>query len=236
MNPQLVFHAAGWDQDLLNAIGDRTVSIESSVAIAGDTAWFANSGGLLQGWDVSFLRTGQGEPARTFRFWLGDDTDASIVADDEGFIYAGVEFERGTARASEVGQLVKLDPRVPDAPIAWSVHDESSGTWSTPAVLDDLVIWPVRSGTVYGLDRATGAVRWQVELAAPIMGSPVVVDDVWIQGDCDGNLHGFDVSDPSVTPPALWSVHLGGCIEATPAVWKGGIYVGTRAGQVHVLR
>ena len=235
MNPQLVFHAAGWDEELLSSIGDRTVSIEGSVAIAGDTAWFANSGGLLQGWDVSFLRTGQGEPTRTFRYWLGDDTDASIVADDEGFVYAGVEYERGTARASEVGQLVKLDPRVPDNPIAWSVHDEGSGTWSTPAVVDDLVIWPVRSGTVYGLDRATGAVRWKVELPAPLMGSPVVVDDVWIQGDCDGTLRGFDVSDTTIQPPSLWAVTLGGCIEATPAVWDGRIFVGTRSGLEYAL-
>ena len=28
---------------------------------------------------------------------------------------------------------------------------------------------------------------------------------------------------------------LGGCIESTPAVWKGRIYVGTRAGAVHAL-
>jgi outer membrane protein assembly factor BamB len=234
-NPELVFHAAGWDEELLGDIGDRTVSIEQSVTIVGDTVWFANSGGLLQGWNVSFLRTGQGAPARTFRYWLGDDADASIVADADGYLYAGVEFERGTARAREVGQLVKIDPRNPASPIVWSVHDERSGTWSTPAVLDDLVIWPTRAGTVYGLDRASGAVRWQVELAAPVMGSPVIVDDVWIQGDCNGVLHGFDVSDPSAQPAELWAVALGGCIEATPAVWNGHIYVGTRGGLEYAL-
>ena len=51
-------------------------------------------------------------------------------------------------------------------------------------------------------------------------------------GDClAGDFHAFDVSNPHVIPPELWSVHLGGCIEATPAVWKGKIYIGTRAGQ-----
>jgi outer membrane protein assembly factor BamB len=238
IDPQLVFHAAGWDDQLLRDVGDRTVSIEESVTVAGDTAWFGNSGGLLQGWDVSFLRTGQGTPTRTFRYWLGDDADASIVADADGYLYAGVEYERQNARANEVGQLVKVDPRRPDNPVVWSVHDNStnkSGTWSTPAVLDDVVIWPTRPGTVYGLDRATGAERWRVSLPAPIMGSPVVVDGVWIQGDCDGVLHGFDVSEPTRQPRQLWSVRLGGCIEATPAVWKGRIYVGTRAGLEYAL-
>jgi outer membrane protein assembly factor BamB len=153
-------------------------------------------------------------------------------------LYVGAEHERGTARSSEVGQLLKLDPRVPDNPVVWAVHDEGSnesGTWSTPAVLDDVVIWPTRPGTVYGLDRATGAVLWEVDLPAPLMGSPVVVNDVWIQGDCAGVLHGFDVGDPRVQPRPLWTVELGGCIEATPAVWNGRIYVGTRAGQEYAL-
>jgi len=58
----------------------------------------------------------------------------------------------------------------------------------------------------------------------------VIVDDVLIQGDCAGVLHGYDVSDTRVDPPELWSVAIGDCIESTPAVWDGRIYVGTRAG------
>jgi outer membrane protein assembly factor BamB len=236
--PELVFHAAGWDDELLAAIGDHEVSIENSVAMSGDTAYFANSGGLLQGWDLSSVRTGSGTPTRTFRFWLGDDADASIVVDDEGFLYAGVEWQRGNARAEEVGQLVKLDPRVPDAPIVWSVpvrDGNPGGSFSTPAVLDDLVVWPTRNGTVYGLDRATGEPAWTVELPAPLMGSPVVVDDVWIQGDCNGVLHAYDLDGVAGPPVERWAVELGGCIEATPAVWEGRVYVGTRGGHLHAL-
>jgi outer membrane protein assembly factor BamB len=160
-----------------------------------------------------------------------------VVVDDDGFLYVGAEWQRGNARAEEVGQLQKLDPRAAN-PLVWSVpvRDGSpGGTFSTPAVLDDLVIWPTRNGTVLGLDRVSGATRWTVELPAPLMGSPVVVDDVWIQGDCAGELHAFDVSDTTVAPPRRWTVPLGGCIEATPAVWDGRIYVATRAGRLHAL-
>ncbi len=214
-------------------VGDNDVSIEGSVAVVGDTAYFANSGGLLQGWDLSSLRTGEGTPTRTFRFWMGDDVDASVVVDTDGYLYVGVEHERGTARSREIGQLVKIDPRHPDDPVVWSVPDadgNSSGTWSTPALVGDTVIWPTGPGRVLGLDRATGAVRWTVRLPGPLIGSPAVVDGVWIQGDCSGVLHGFDVRNPAVSPPELWTVKLGGCIEATPAVWNGTIYVGTRGG------
>ena len=115
--PELVFNAPGWDDELTAALNTRQndVSIENSVAYHEGVVYFANSGGLVQGWDVSGLAEGV-EPTRVFRFWTGDDTDASVVIDDEGFLYVGVENERGNARAAEVGQLVKLDPRRPDEP------------------------------------------------------------------------------------------------------------------------
>jgi len=97
------------------------------------------------------------------------------------------------------------------------------------------VIVPTNSGQVIGLDRFTGAERWRVQLAGPTWSSPVIVDDVWIQGDCNGVLHGFDVSDTSIEPVPLWTVQLSGCIESTPAVWNGQIIVGTRAGYVYAV-
>ena len=63
----------------------------------------------------------------------------------------------------------------------------------------------------------------------------MIVDDVLIQGDCSGVLHGYDVSDTSVAPRELWNVTLEGCIESTPAVWNGRIFVGTRAGRFYAM-
>jgi hypothetical protein len=236
--PQLVFNAPGWDDQLLADIGDSNVSIENSVVMVGDTAYFSNSGGLVQGWDISFVRTGQGSPTRTFRYWAGDDMDGSLVADERGMLYAGVEYERGLPRAEEVGQIVKLDPSKPDDPLVWSIplrRASTDGVWATPALHRDIVIVPTHLGTVLGIDRATGRTRWELDLPGPTWSSPVVVDDVWLQGDCNGVLHAYDVSDTTAAPRELWSVELGGCIESTPALWKGRIYVGTRAGQVWAI-
>jgi outer membrane protein assembly factor BamB len=68
-----------------------------------------------------------------------------------------------------------------------------------------------------------------------VWGSPVIVDEVLLIGDCDGGFHAFDVSDPDADPPELWNVDLGGCVEATPAVWGGRIYIGSRNGHLYVL-
>ena len=231
VSPELVFHAPGWDDQLLDDLGDTQVSIESSVAIWGDTVYFANSGGLVQGWDIRGLREGR-PPSRNFRFWTGDDTDATVVIDDEGMLYVASEWERRTARAEEVGQIMKLDPRRDD-PLLWSVPIQwgsVSGVWATPALYRDLVVVATHEGRLLGIDRLTGSVRWAKTLPGPTWQSPVVVDGVLLQGDCEGVLHAYDISDTRVEPPELWAVELGGCIESTPAVWKSSIYVGTRAG------
>ena len=171
--------------------------MENAVTLVGDTAYFTSSGGLVQGWDLSSLRTGQGEITRTFRFWTGDDTDATIVADEEGYLYVGQEWDRRNDRGREVGQLLKLDPRQPDNPIVWSIPDQvgdKSGTWSTPALYRDTIIWPTFNGPMYGIDRATGAIRWTIELPWSVMSSPVVVDDVLMQADATGVVHAWDLT------------------------------------------
>ncbi len=233
--PELVFNTPGWDDELTAALTTRQndVSIENSVAYSEGVVYFANSGGLVQGWDVSGLAEGV-EPTRVLRYWAGDDIDASIVIDDEGFLYVGVEKERGNARAEEVGQLIKLDPRQPDDPLVWSVPD-SAGFWATPALHADIVIAASDGGTVYGVDRQTGEVRWTFPLPPPTWQSAVVVDDTLIQGDCEGGLHAYDVSDTGVAPPRLWTVELEGCIESTPALWHGRLFVGTRGGSFYAI-
>ncbi len=240
VDPELTWSTPGWDDELLAAIGDREVSIENSVSIHRDTVYFANSGGLVQGWDLGPLRRGEGEPTRTFRYWVGEDVDASVVVDEDGMLYVGVEWEKDRDRAREVGQVVKLDPSKPDDPVVWAFHEEvrdgvDAGVWATPGLWRDLVIVPFESGHIRAFDRATGAVRWELKLAGPTWASPVIVDDVLIQGDCAGELHAFDLGDGSTTPTERWSVQLGGCVESTPAVWGGRIYVGSRGGYLHAI-
>jgi outer membrane protein assembly factor BamB len=237
--PQVVWHTQAWDDELLGALAGfdkpEAVSVESSPTVVGNSVFFANSGGLVQGWDLSPLEEGD-TPRQVFRYWTGDDTDASVVADEDGFLYVASEYERGTPKSHESGQLMKLDPRKPE-PLVWKVDDQATrpgGFWGTPAVTADTVYAATNGGRVLAVDRATGATRWQKQVPGPTWGSPVLVDDVLLLGDCAGRLHAWDVSQPG-DPPELWSLDIGGCIEATPAVWDGRIYIGSRNGHLHVL-
>jgi len=237
VDPEIVFQAPGWDRELLAALGDNNVSIENSLAISGDTVWFANSGGLVQGWDLSPLQTGD-DPVRNFRWWMGDDVDATIVIDDEGFLYVAAEYERATTRSQEVGQLVKLDPSKPETPVVWSVHEDRTlpgGFWSTPALHGDVLFVATNSGKLMSLDRYSGKVLWSISLEGPLWGSPVVVEDILLIGDCGGHLRAYGVEQPDVEPIEIWRVEIGGCLEATPTVWEGRIYIGSREGGLFAL-
>ncbi|MCB1030286.1 MAG: PQQ-binding-like beta-propeller repeat protein [Acidimicrobiales bacterium] len=257
VDPKIVFHAPGWDDQLMADLagsGSRRndVSIENSLAISGNTVYFANSGGLVQGWDISGVKKGE-DPKRVFRFWTGDDTDASIVIDAKGMLYVASERERASSfeRDDEVGQLMKLDPSNPDNPLVWKVNDPAEGApgaaygsceehscygiWATPAIYNGMVYVGTNHGRILGVDQQSGRIVWEKKLPGPTWQSPVVVDDVLLQGDCSGVLHAYDVSNPKIDPPELWTVEVEGCIESTPAVFKGKIFFGARGGKFYAF-
>ena len=133
--------------------------------------------------------------------------------------------------------MLKLDPSRPDDPIVWHAFDrkaEMAGVWGTPALYKDIVIFPVDAGDVIGLDRTTGQERWRFHLVRT-WSSPVVVDDVLFIGDCTGNFYAYDIADTKAVPTRLWGMKVGGCVESTPAMWKGVLYFADRQGKLHAI-
>ncbi len=239
VDPEIVATIPGFDDQLLTDLGDREVSIENSVVFRKGIVYFANSGGLVQGWDISDLLSGGSSFEQVFRFWVGDDVDATLVMDGAGFLYAAAEYQRFNDRSREVGQLMKLEPRRPDDPVVWSIDareigfEGAGGSWSTPALYGDTVVFSTAAGRVLLVDRASGEIRHELAVGAPSIASPVVVGGVLVLGDCLGDLRAWDISDPGARPVELWTLDLNGCIESTPAVWKGWLYVGTREGYLY---
>jgi outer membrane protein assembly factor BamB len=48
-------------------------------------------------------------------------------------------------------------------------------------------------------------------------------------------VRGYDISDPRA-PVQRWNVELPGCVESTPIVWDGGLWVGSRDGFLYAIR
>ena len=239
VDPEVVFQMPGWTDELIGRVGGN-VSIESSVMKAGDRVYFANSGGRIVGLDVSNVR--DGIAPIVFDFWAGDDIDSTLVADEDGMVYAAIELERGTERSAEVGQLIKLDPFADGDPLVWGVPvppegPGDGGIWSTPALGDGHLYVTTHPGELLTVDIETGEVTDRKDVGFHAWSSPVIVDGDLLVATCEAaELRRYSLSDPA-RPELLWSVQAAeGCLESTPAVWDGSIYLGSRDGYFRAYR
>jgi PQQ-like domain len=243
VSPEVVMRVPGFDAQLRSDVADDDVSIEDSVAFRNGVAYFSNSAGLVQGWDIDDVLHGGSHYKRVFRFWSGDSNDASVVITPSGHLLAARHMESNVPRPGslprdhEVGDLVDLDPDRPADPIRWSRQlggfEPEQGLLGTPAYYKGVVYATWNEGGVAAVDERTGKLLWKMPLDGPTWSSPVTVDDRLIVGDGAGNLNCFDISDPRSRPRLQWQVNLGGTIESTPAVWRGWIYVGSRDGAIY---
>lgn len=248
VDPVVLVEMPGFTDQLFRDVGDGNVSIENSVAVdvERDRLWFGNSAGRVVALDISRVRDGEVEVV--LDIWLGDDIDGSIVVDHDGTVVIPIEYERKNARSREVGQLVKLDADRPDDPIVWSVHvpddprpgvaEDDGGIWATPALYAGHLYVTTHPGDLLVVDAATGEVTYTERIGYHEWASPVVVDDTLVVARCDpGALLAYGLDDPS-RPVPMWAVDnpSGACIESTPTVWKGSIYVGSRDGFFHAWR
>ena len=198
-----------------------------------DTAYFGTSAGLVWGYDLSRPRRGQA-PERVFRFYTAGDNDASLVVDDEGMLYVAAQNDRPGAPSRARSASSRSSTRATRPTPSCGRFNETSvkgghlrhagRSSATPIVVTS------DAGRLIGLDRGTGAVQWETPARRSGVGQPGDRRRRAAHGRLpNGDFHAFDMSDPDVEPPELWSVNLGGCIEATPAVWNGQIYIGSRS-------
>ncbi len=235
VDPEIVFQTPGWTQELLGQVG-RNVSIESSVMVHGQTAYFANSGGRVAGFDVSNVESG--EAPLVFDYWVGDDTDATLISDHDGNIYVAVEEERKNQRSRDLGQLIKLDPSAED-PFVWGLPvpggNDFGGFWATPALGDGVLYATTNPGELLVVDQETGDVVFRDEIGWHSWSSPVVLGNELLVASCTGELKSYSITDPR-QPVLEWTLQLSeSCIESTPAVWNGRIYVGVRDGKFYAV-
>ena len=150
-------------------------------------------------------------------------------------------------RVREVGDLAKLDPNNPDDPVMWSVYlsaarGQDAGAWATPALHAEagLLFVATDAGDLLAVDTTSGETVWEDFIGGNAWSSPVIADDMLVVGvDCltgDAGLRAYDLANPRA-PQRLWDIPVGAgqCIESTPAIWNGRIYVGSRDGFFYAM-
>ncbi|MDD3110290.1 MAG: PQQ-binding-like beta-propeller repeat protein [Eubacteriales bacterium] len=127
---------------------------------------------------------------------------------------------------------------------AKSTNDERGGVKASPVVgknsAGHLVYFTVNEtpdgGTILALDKATGAVAWQMPIRSGAVSSPVAVYDeagqaVIIQAGNDGMLYMMD----ALTGQVYSTLDLGGPVEGSPAVYNDMLVIATSGRNNHNL-
>ena len=110
--------------------------------------------------------------------------------------------------------------------------------WATPALGDGVLYVTTHPGELLAVDTETGEVIFRDEVGHHAWSSPLLVDQTLVVSvNCveGGGLRFYDVTEPRA-PAAVGQFDLeSGCIESTPTVWKGRIYVGARDGYFYAF-
>ena len=136
-----VQHARAGTTSCWRDIGDNEVSIENSVAISGNTVYFANSGGLVQGWDIARPRPGAAADRGCSASGPATTPTRRSSSTSEGMLYVGVGVTSAAPPGPrEVGQIMKLDPSAAGQPARVGDRttrcDTGGGVWATPALYE----------------------------------------------------------------------------------------------------
>jgi outer membrane protein assembly factor BamB len=109
--------------------------------------------------------------------------------------------------------------------LVWINEDSYDEIFSTPALTEDLVVFSSLDGNVYGLDRATGEKRWNLDTGGYPTSAVIAGERIAI--GVDGVLHVLRLD----TGESIWSYEISDEI-ASPAIINGMIVVGSSDGTV----
>ncbi len=151
-----------------------------------------------------------------------------------------IDYKTITATAELPEQTVA---QISGDPYLWGVdvpkdHMSKGGIWATPALYGNYLYVATHTGNLLTVDRETGSVTNKDFIGVHAWSSPVVISDgnasqakLLVATCSPGGFKQYDLSNPAIPKLTNTMLHAGGaCIESTPAVWKGQIFVGTRDG------
>ncbi|MDF2519724.1 MAG: hypothetical protein K0R84_352 [Clostridia bacterium] len=229
--------------------GSRHQGIENSIAVYGDTAYFADNSGSVQAVNLSSLKPLWTAPKT-------DDTDAAIAVsleNDIPYLYTGCEVDkqgkRGMSTIRKINGMTGEIVWAKEYP-CYSILGENpinGGMLASAAVgknaIEGSVIFTlarygdIDKGLMIALDCKDGSELWRWEMQSYSWSSPVDIYDeegnaYIVQGDSAGRLHLLDGKSGAVFDV----INLNANIESSPVVFENTIVVTTRGGKVYGIR
>ncbi len=185
---------------------------DGSPAVAGEVVVFGSCASALH-----VVSEKNGDRLRDIPIANGGGQVAGGVALVDGHAYAGVRD----------GRIMRGD--VGEGTFTWITQISEDEVFSTPAVYDTQVLATCYDGFIYALDRETGEIQWQRELAGK-PSSPVIVGGKALVA-AGGVLYMLQLEEGAV----LWELALGDKITG-PAVLPDMLVVGSEEGVLTALQ
>lgn len=115
--------------------------------------------------------------------------------------------------------------------IVWYSRERAGAFDTAPVVAGGMVFAASLSGSLFALERDTGARIWEFKADHAFEASPLVVGDTVVAGDAGGDLYGVN----ALTGELEWEVGFDSGIATTPVFAGGAFYVGTKDGTFYAL-
>ena len=162
----------------------------------------------------------EAEPTVLWKIYTHKVTTDAAVADGRVFF--------GTGELGGRGSLYAVDARTGKRLWKFAM---TRATFSTPAVVDDLVLFGSRDGNVYALDAASGTVRWRLHIGNAVDASPAVVKGTMYFSSDNHQLFAVDV----LTGQERWRFQTGAPIKSSPTVADGIVYFGSNDNRFYAV-
>ncbi|MFO7173907.1 MAG: PQQ-binding-like beta-propeller repeat protein, partial [Bacillota bacterium] len=169
-------------------------------------------------------------PRELWRLGFGGGIQGSPALGPDGTAYA----------ATLAGEVVAV---APDGQVRWrrefpapvvgapTLVPDGSGSGAGGPPGSGLLLVPGTDGTLRALDPASGEVRWQAHLGAPLMAQPLAAAGLVFIGDSAGVLHALDLA----TGAPRWQYQAGAAIRSRAAYGAGTVFVGAWDTAVHAV-
>jgi outer membrane protein assembly factor BamB len=103
--------------------------------------------------------------------------------------------------------------------------------YASPAVGESLVYAASIDGTIFALEKMTGAERWRYVAPEAVFSSPALAGNTLYFGAWNNNLYALNANNGR----ELWRFATGGGVSS-PAVYDGVVYVGSDDGVLYEVR
>ena len=119
-----------------------------------------------------------------------------------------------------------INNKYPNVKAKWT-YQSNANVVSTPAVVNNLVIFGNQNGTVEALNLLNGKRRWQLQTAGPIFSSPAVLqsdkptESRIILGTAAGEIICFNAVGKTI-----WTQHANAAVLGSPLIANGVVYIG----------